>query len=39
MCIPLTLKSALNDVSSQETNKVVVGVEAQEDGILAKFVV
>ncbi len=39
MLIPLTLKSALNDASSQETDKAVIDVEAQEDGVLAKIVV
>ena len=39
MCIPLTLKSALNDASLQETDKAVIDVEAQEDGVLAKIVV
>jgi hypothetical protein len=39
MNIPLTLRSALNDASSQETDKAVIDVEAQEDGILAKIVV
>jgi hypothetical protein len=39
MRIPLTLKSALNDAFSQETDKAVIDVEAQEDGLLAKIVV
>ena len=39
MRIPLTLKSALNDAPSQETDKAVIDVEAQEDGLLAKIVV
>jgi len=39
MHIPLTLKSALNHAPSQETDKAVIDVEAQEDGILAKIVV
>jgi hypothetical protein len=39
MRVFLTLKSALNDASSQETDKAVIDVEAQEDGILAKIVV
>lgn len=37
--IPHTPKFALNDASSQETDKAVIDVEAQEDGILAKIVV
>lgn len=32
-------KSALNDAFMQETDKAVIDVEAQEDGILAKIVV
>ena len=39
MLIPLTLKSALNDAPSQETDKAVIDVESQEDGVLAKIVV
>jgi len=39
MRFPLTLKSALNGASSQETDKAVIDVESQEDGILAKIVV
>ena len=39
MRIPLELKSALNDASLQETDKAVIDVEAQEDGVLAKIVV
>ena len=39
MCILLMLKSAFNDASSQETDKAVIDVEAQEDGLLAKIVV
>lgn len=39
MRIPFTLKSAFNDTSPQETDKAVIDVEAQEDGLLAKIVV
>lgn len=39
MRIPLTLKSALNDAPSQETDKAVIDVEAQDDGLLAKIIV
>jgi hypothetical protein len=39
MRVPLTLKSAPNNASSQETDKAVIDVEAQEDGILAKIIV
>ncbi len=39
MRIPLTLKPALTGASLQETDKAVIDVEAQEDGILAKIVV
>lgn len=39
MCIPLKLKPARNHPSLQETDKAVIDVEAQEDGILAKIVV
>jgi hypothetical protein len=39
MPIPLKLKSARNQPSLQETDKAVIDVEAQEDGILAKIVV
>lgn len=38
MSIPLKFKSAHND-ALQETDKAVIDVEAQEDGILAKIVV
>jgi pyruvate dehydrogenase E2 component (dihydrolipoamide acetyltransferase) len=38
MCIPLKLKPARNHPSLQETDKAVIDVEAQEDGILAKIV-
>jgi hypothetical protein len=38
MRIPLTLKSTL-DASLQETDKAVIDVEAQDDGLLAKIVV
>jgi hypothetical protein len=36
---PFKLRPARNDMSLQETDKAVIDVEAQEDGILAKIVV
>src|ERR1700733_2187962 len=37
MRVPLSLKSALNDASSQETDQAVIDVEAQEGGVHAKI--
>ena len=39
VCASLLLKSALNDASSQELIKMVIVVETQKDGVLAKIVV
>jgi len=39
MCVPLEHPPESNNASLQETDKAVIDVEAQEDGILAKIVV